>query len=1243
MKKTIIIFLLGIIFTLSISAQPVPTEALGVISATNETTISRANPVSGNRFRTFSFELLVNTKLTFSVSGDGTGFSSVLYRNQQPAPIANNGGSSGAVITIDLNPGQYIAHGTVSKDSFLSTTLNFKPETSIIPDPGLNLSSSQNYIHTRTYTNEAGTAYMDQVQYFDGLGRPVQTVQKAITPGVDVSARKDLVTLQQYDNFGRESKSWLPAAMANNNGAYADTLSIMNASKTTNANSGTADQKPYSYPVYEASPLNRIVKQFGPGADWQNTVNEKAVLTAYTTNIAGNAILNCKLYLVTGTSQSPTLSQTTNYATGQLYVTELKDEDGNTSYEFKDKLGQVVLTRQMDGTTPLDTYYVYDDFGNQCYVLPPRIQDEGIAQTKLNELAYQYRYDNRNRCIWKKIPGCEPIRYVYDKADRLVYTQDGVQYNKSPKEWTFTIPDAFGRVVLTGICKDTIPVSNKVVKGVYASTGSYKRYNIQVDGVNKTFTNTPSILSVNFYDNYDFRGMAEIPASGTEYNPETGYGTWYGTDYTDANKYKNKGLLTGSMTAQMNADGTTGSTYLYSVMYYNNKKQLVQTKGNNHLAGGIEKEYIAYNFTGQPTQRKHVHQVTGKNTQTEVYAYTYDHAGRLLTTTHQLTDGTTVKPQVTLAENSYDDLGRLKTNKKGGQTNLNTTYAYNVRSWTNSIANAHFNEALTYSYNGNISSTQWGQAGKTRKYTFTYDNLSRLKTAAYTGESPTNFAASYSYDKHGNIKTLQRYGMTTASAYGIIDNLTAEYTGNQLKYVSDAVGNFALNSSMDFKEYTEGTNTEYFYNLNGAMYKDLNKGISAITYNSLNLPQMVDIKNQSVEGRNEYTYSASGQKLKAVQKWNPNYYSAPVIGSDINVSSLTMSTTTDYVGNVIYENGTLKRILVDGGYYEGGNYYFYINDHLGNNRIVANATASVVQSTQYYPFGMPFADATGQDVQPYKYNNKELDGRNGLNMYDYSARYYESALGRFTSVDPLAEKYYSISPYAYVGNNPINAIDINGDSITVTHRTGFFSFLGIGKKETVTYENGNLYNRDGTAYTGKVKGFLSKAVNALDNLRNTEEGNALVSELQSSTHIFDIQKGSSNTFSPNSTARASGNLSLPGSSLGSGGIIKWNPDSTSGAIDITGSTSRPAYIGLGHELIHGSDSNQGILDYSMKDGIYMAEWNAVYRENLIRGQANIPLRSNYGLDISTGKPVGTGPNLFKDYLKRQNKRAGYPF
>ncbi|WP_277639209.1 RHS repeat domain-containing protein [Bacteroides graminisolvens] len=138
------------------------------------------------------------------------------------------------------------------------------------------------------------------------------------------------------------------------------------------------------------------------------------------------------------------------------------------------------------------------------------------------------------------------------------------------------------------------------------------------------------------------------------------------------------------------------------------------------------------------------------------------------------------------------------------------------------------------------------------------------------------------------------------------------------------------------------------------------------------------------------------------------------------------SKTTDYCGNVIYENGLLKRILVDGGYIENDIYYFCLTDHLGNNRVIASANGSIVQSNHYYPFGMSFAEGSATSQQPYKYNGKELDTERGLNLYDYSARYMDPALGRFNMVDPMAEKYYSISPYVYVDNNPMKYIDPTG-------------------------------------------------------------------------------------------------------------------------------------------------------------------------------------------------------------------------
>ncbi|QIK53390.1 RHS repeat-associated core domain-containing protein [Dysgonomonas sp. HDW5B] len=302
-----------------------------------------------------------------------------------------------------------------------------------------------------------------------------------------------------------------------------------------------------------------------------------------------------------------------------------------------------------------------------------------------------------------------------------------------------------------------------------------------------------------------------------------------------------------------------------------------------------------------------------------------------------------------------------------------------------------------------------------------------MKSATYKGDG--NFQTSYSYDKMGNIKTIQRYGVTAQGVNDkIIDNLTLDYTGNQLNYITDTGPNVSLSASADFKDYSKVTTAEYTFNKNGAMTKDLNKGIQGILYNSLNLPQEMVISHVTARAKNYYTYTATGTKLRVIHKSDPALNGKPELGSTATDASLTTSVTTDYVGNKIYEAGTLKTILTDNGYIEGNTYYFYIKDHLSNNRIVANGSASVVQSNQYYPFGMAFAEGTTteQGKQEFKYNGKELDRSHELNQYDYSARYYDPGYSRFTTMDPHSENYYSWSPYVYVGNNPMRFIDPTG-------------------------------------------------------------------------------------------------------------------------------------------------------------------------------------------------------------------------
>ena len=158
-----------------------------------------------------------------------------------------------------------------------------------------------------------------------------------------------------------------------------------------------------------------------------------------------------------------------------------------------------------------------------------------------------------------------------------------------------------------------------------------------------------------------------------------------------------------------------------------------------------------------------------------------------------------------------------------------------------------------------------------------------------------------------------------------------------------------------------------------------------------------------------YTYDANGKKLRTIH----------------NIGGSTV--TKDYCGNVIYENGIAKLLLTEAGYITLADkkHHFFLQDHQGNNRIVADENGKVEETNHYYPFGGTFASAASS-VQAYKYNGKELDTKNGLNWYDYGARMYDPAIGRWHAGDPMVEEFYRISPYTYCYNSPILLVDPNG-------------------------------------------------------------------------------------------------------------------------------------------------------------------------------------------------------------------------
>ena len=227
------------------------------------------------------------------------------------------------------------------------------------------------------------------------------------------------------------------------------------------------------------------------------------------------------------------------------------------------------------------------------------------------------------------------------------------------------------------------------------------------------------------------------------------------------------------------------------------------------------------------------------------------------------------------------------------------------------------------------------------------------------------------------------------------------------------------------------------------MTQDLNKRISSIQYNLLNLPQNITYSTGSTIA---YTYDASGKKLHVA-------YGSP-------------NSTTDYCSNMIYENGTLTKILVDGGYITFSGtapvYHYYLKDHQGNNRVVMSSSGTVEQVNHYFPYGYLFGESTNSGTQKYKYNDKEFDMTHGLHWYDYGARHYDPCLMRFTTMDPMCEKYYNISPYAYCGNNPVNAVDPSGMDWYQNEENQYYTWFSgnekhqgythIGKKGTLLGE-----------------------------------------------------------------------------------------------------------------------------------------------------------------------------------------------
>ncbi len=854
-------------------------------------------------------------------------------------------------------------------------------------------------------------------QYFDGLGRPLQTVVKQGSMATGGTAT-DLVQPVEYDGFGRQAKQHLPYVSTATTGAYRSAAlteqpafyNLTDANK--NPLAGQEETHFYGYTVFEASPLNRVQEQYAPGKNWAGTntqsaeASRRAVKTKYYVNTATDGV---RIWNVTigATGSFSTYTSPGAYPAGQLYKTITIDERNKQVIEFKDKEGKIILKKvQLTASADagsgrnhdnwLCTYYLYDDFGNLRCVLQPQgveiIKSTWVLTnaTVLAEQCFRYEYDQRQRMIVKKVPGAAQVDMIYDIRDRLVMTQDAKL--KATNQYLVTRYDHLNRPAETGLWTSTvIPQTHRDNIGTsltYPTGGTY------------------AYLTKTGYDDY-----SGIPSASTltkdldaaQINTTYGFITSYNTSPDYAQQLtlsdQTRGLVTWTETRII---GTSTSTY--SVHIYDAKARLIQVKTRNHL-GGTDIATTQYSWAGQPlvTLQKQVVPASGATvaqTSYTVTKYAYDNLGRLVKTDkkmHHSQVGTAIGsiPYTTVNRLEYDALGQLK--KKGlghkpDAAGLPTAAPlsiaenqYNIRGWLLGINKKYVTESnnddryfgfelgydknpalgtFTLQYNGNIAGMLWKSEGdqRTRRFRYSYDAANRLTAAAFaqnTSGATFNLSAGVdfsvsgiTYDANGNILTMTQKGLKL-NASPTIDSLTYTYNSNsnRLLKVRDLIS--ADNKLGDFHDGSNGAANDYTYDVNGNLNKDLNKNISSITYNHLNLPQVITVTGK---GTITYTYDAAGSKLRKVTA------ESPAAGN----GNKTITTTTNYIGGFVYETKTISPADPNNPNYTnklqlaaheegrirplfnnaasphiltGLTYDYFLKDHLGNIRMVLTQEA----------------------------------------------------------------------------------------------------------------------------------------------------------------------------------------------------------------------------------------------------------------------------------------------------------------
>lgn len=941
---------------------------------------------------------------------------------------ANQPGSFKLRVTKATAPAFTTAQVAIT-DAVFSQNLNFITETTVLQEGVLN---------SADLSSLSGSQRKLDVSYSDGLGRVIQEVEASASP-----TGKDIVVPVRYDQAGRVDRHYLPIPTSESGGAFKAAFTDASGNLRSSQVNVYGDNQPWSDIRFEQSPVSRMVESGSPGISWQPDQNDQYSSTDRTIKLSETA--NGENEVVRWISLAPMPGKPFGsidagngsgpryHASGQLFRQARKDEEGKETIRYTDREGRLILLRHKvaEGQVPVNddtyasTYYIYDIRGNLSCILPPEAvrqitivspsawfgKSDSEKEAFLAKWASRFSYDQRRRMVADHRPGIDSTLYVYDRRDRLVMKQDGNLRLRG--KWMVNKFDALNRIIITALYTPASPTGRLAVQQQLSTTVFAEKF----DGssafhgyTNTVFpTNSLEVLSVDYFDNYDF---LRLPGAGLDYVHEAvsaTVGTFTYRQDTLAFK-RTTGMKTGSR--QLVLNGKTSPDMLRSVNWYDRNGRLAQHITDVYAGSsivGTRRTTNVYDFTGNLLRAFTTHLPGTASPLTVDRRMTWDIAGRPL----RLSQKTGAFPEVIISDRKYDEAGRLKVlqlhSSDGGLTfRQSLDHKYNVRGWLLGVNNSrlsydstgdYFGYNLLYEqseaaigntprFDGTPSAMRWsanlGQsAEQERAWRYSYDAMNRLREAGYLSLRGTWYGGNANResvparDHNGNVKTLRRY-----DAAGLLsDDLEIAYAGDRLQSVTDSG-----DRTKGFVQPPVPAAAAYSFDPNGNLIADADRGITSVTYDPFGQPAEVQMSSGL---RHRIIRDASGNKLR----------------QEVVSAAGQLTASTDYAGEFIYIDGTLTHVLHPEGrsMVQTNEYQYSIRDHVGNVRISFSSLAPV-ESAQA---GYEPSNATAESSQYLRYANARriysslFDRTNGA-VAGYSQRLNGSANEKYGIARSLA-------------------------------------------------------------------------------------------------------------------------------------------------------------------------------------------------------------------------------------------------